>query len=119
VAQYRQTVLGAFQEVEDNLAAQRWLAQETAVQDRAAAASKLSEQLALQQYRTGTVTYLAVVVAQAQALANERLAVQLRGRQRVASVALIKSTGGGFDADAPLAANAGTAGKAATVAKNP
>ncbi len=116
VAQYRQTVLGAFQEVEDNLAAQRWLAQEAAVQDRAAAASKLSEQLALQQYRAGTVTYLAVVVAQAQALANERLAVQLRGRQRVASVALVKATGGGFDADAPPAANAGLA---ATVAKNP
>jgi NodT family efflux transporter outer membrane factor (OMF) lipoprotein len=100
VAQYRQTVLGAFQEVEDNLAAQRLLAQETAVQDRAVASAQLAERLALDQYRGGTATYLAVVVAQTQALANERLAVQLRGRQRLASVALIKATGGGWDAAA-------------------
>jgi NodT family efflux transporter outer membrane factor (OMF) lipoprotein len=101
VAQYRQTVLAGFQEVEDNLAVLRLLDAESTAQGEAVRAAQLSERLALSQFRAGTVSYLGVVVAQALALANERAAVQLRGRQLVASVALIKATGGGWDGAAP------------------
>ncbi|HUL65693.1 MAG TPA: efflux transporter outer membrane subunit [Burkholderiaceae bacterium] len=98
VAQYKRTVLGGFQEVEDNLAALRVLDEESAVQERAVQSSQLSERLALTQYRGGTATYLAVIVAQTLALGNERTLVQLRGRQLVASVALVRATGGGWAA---------------------
>ena len=73
---------------------------EARAQDDAVAASRLSEQLALAQYRAGTTTFLAVATAQALTLSNERNAVQLRGRQMVASVALIKAVGGGWNASA-------------------
>ncbi len=98
VAQYKQTVLGGFQEVEDNLATLNVLDQESVAQGQAVKASQLAEQLALRQYRAGTATYLAVVTAQTLALSNERTLVQLVGRQLVASVALIKAVGGGWDA---------------------
>jgi NodT family efflux transporter outer membrane factor (OMF) lipoprotein len=107
VAQYRQTVLAGFQEVEDGLAILRTLDDEAAVQDRAVAAAELSERLALSQYRAGAANYLGVVTAQALSLANQRAAVQLLGRQLVASVALVKATGGGWsraDPAAPAAA---------------
>jgi NodT family efflux transporter outer membrane factor (OMF) lipoprotein len=96
VAQYKQTVLGGFQEVEDNLSNLRVLADERVAQEQAVAASRLSEQLALAQYRAGTTTYLSVVTAQALTLSNERTAADLLGRQLLASVALIKATGGGW-----------------------
>jgi NodT family efflux transporter outer membrane factor (OMF) lipoprotein len=99
-AQYKQTVLGAFQEVEDNLSTLRVLDDEARAQDDAVTASRLSERLALAKYRAGTTTFLTVAVAQALTLSNERAAVQLRGRQLVASVALIKAVGGGWNADA-------------------
>lgn len=101
VAQYRQTVLAGFQEVEDNLAAVRVLDEESVVQDRAVQSAQLSERLALSQYRAGTATYLGVVTAQALSLANQRTAVQLLGRQLIASVALIKATGGGWNRSDP------------------
>ena len=97
VAQYRQTVLGAFQEIEDNLAALRVLDEESAVQERAVQSAQLAERLALSQYRGGTATYLTVVTAQTFALANQRTLVLLHARQLLASVALIKATGGGWD----------------------
>lgn len=99
-AQYKQTVLAAFQQVEDNLALLRVLAQERELQEQAVAAAQRAERLALAQYRGGTASYLAVVTAQALALANQRTAVQLQGRQLLASVALIAATGGGWQADA-------------------
>jgi len=108
VAQYRQTVLAGFQEVEDNLATLRVLDQESVAQDRAVQAAQVAEQLALNQYRAGTATYLGVVTAQALLLANERSAVLLRGRQLVASAALIKATGGGWDRAAPASMNKDT-----------
>ncbi|MDE2371955.1 MAG: efflux transporter outer membrane subunit [Burkholderiales bacterium] len=98
-AQYRQTVLAAFQEVEDNLAALHWLEEELQAQDRAVASARLAERLALEQYKAGTANYLAVVVAQATALGDERAAVQLRARRQIASVILIKATGGGWTAE--------------------
>lgn len=106
VAQYKQTVLGGFQEVEDNLSTLRVLADESVAQDQAVAASRLSERLALSQYQAGTTTYLTVVTAQALTLSNERTAAQLLGRELLASVALVKATGGGWTAaqvDTPMA----------------
>lgn len=121
-AQYKQTVLGAFQEVEDNLSTLRVLDDEARAQDQAVAASRLSEQLALAQYRAGTTTFLAVATAQALTLSNERNAVQLRGRQMVASVALIKAVGGGWNASAlntPDAQALAAAGAAPAAPKSP
>lgn len=101
-AQYKQTVLGGFQEVEDNLSTLRVLDQESAVQAQAVEAAKTAEQLALSQYRAGTASYLAVVTTQAASLAAQRTAVQLSGRQLVASVALIKAVGGGWRVGDPV-----------------
>ncbi|MDB5989886.1 MAG: transporter [Herbaspirillum sp.] len=101
VAQYKQTVLGGFQEVEDNLSTLRVLDQESAVQAQAITAAQLAERLALSQYRAGTATYLAVVTTQAASLAAQRTGVQLLGRQLLASVALIKAVGGGWHVGAP------------------
>lgn len=100
VANYRQTVLIGFQEVEDNLAALRILEQEGAVQDEAVKAARESLTITLNQYRAGTANYLAVVVAQATALANERTALAILSQRLSASVALIKALGGGWNAAA-------------------
>lgn len=97
VAQYRQTVLGAFQEVEDQLAAVDLLEQESVVQQEALAASREAERLFLSQYSAGTVTYLSVVSAQTTALNNARTAVSIKGRRFLAAVALIRALGGGWD----------------------
>ena len=96
VANYRQTVLTGFQEVEDNLAALKILEQEAAVQDEAVKAARESLAIVLNQYRAGTANYLAVVVIQAAALSNERTAISILGRRLSASVALIKALGGGW-----------------------
>ncbi|MEO8566940.1 MAG: efflux transporter outer membrane subunit [Betaproteobacteria bacterium] len=101
VANYRQTVLAGFQEVEDNLAALRILEQEALVQDEAVKSARESLTITLNQYRAGTANYLAVVVAQATALSNERAALAILARRQTASVTLIKAIGGGWDA-APL-----------------
>ena len=93
-ADYRQTVLTAFQEVEDNLASLRILQQEAGKQDEAVASAQKTLQLELDQYRIGTVGYLEVVTAQSTALANERTAVDLERRQVDASVLLVKALGG-------------------------
>ena len=100
VAAYRQTVLTAFKEVEDNLAALRILEDEARVQDEAVSAARQTVAVATNQYRAGTVSYLDVVVAQATALANERIAVDIRGRRTVAAVLLVKALGGGWTAPA-------------------
>jgi NodT family efflux transporter outer membrane factor (OMF) lipoprotein len=98
VASYRSTVLGAFQEVEDNLAALALLEQEAAVQDDAVKAARESAAIATNQYKAGTASYLAVVVLQAAALNNERTALAILARRLAASVALIKALGGGWSA---------------------
>ena len=97
-AQYKQTVLGGLQQVEDDLAALRVLAQERRVQDAAVASARKAERVSLAQYRAGTATYLAVVTAQTLTLANERSALQLLGRQLAASAALVTALGGGWNA---------------------
>jgi len=97
-AAYRQTVLDAMQEVEDNLAALGELAEERAAQDEAARAAHESLQVLLAQYRAGTAPYTAVITAQSLALTADRAALQVQGRQFAASVALIKALGGGWGA---------------------
>ena len=97
-ADYRETVLEAFREVEDQLAAVRWLAEESALQQDAARAARESVQLTLNQYRAGTVGFLNVTQVQATQLAEERATVSLLGRRLNATVALIRALGGGWDA---------------------
>jgi NodT family efflux transporter outer membrane factor (OMF) lipoprotein len=100
VAAYRQTVLAGFQEVEDNLASLRLLQEEAGYQNDAARGAQVSVELTTNQYKAGIVSYLNVIAAQAIALNNERTAVNIQGRRLVASVALIKALGGGWDAGA-------------------
>ena len=100
VAGYRQTVLTAFQEVEDNLQSLTVLEQEAAVQDDAVKAARESATIASNQYRAGTTSYLTVVVLQAAALNNERTALGILGRRLAGSVNLIKAMGGGWNAAA-------------------
>ncbi len=103
VAVYRQDVLTAFLEVEDNLAAVRLLADEATLQADAAAAAERSLTLAQNRYQGGITSYLEVVTAQSTALANERLAVEIATRRMTASVNLVKALGGGWQAtDLPV-----------------
>ena len=95
-ANYRQAVLTGFQDVEDNLATLRILAEEAQVQDDAVRASRETLLLTTNQYKAGTANYLAVVVVQTQQLANERSAVILLGRRLTASVGLILALGGSY-----------------------
>jgi NodT family efflux transporter outer membrane factor (OMF) lipoprotein len=97
-ASYRQTVLGGFQEVEDNLAALGDLAHERVAEDEAARAAHVSARVFLAQYRAGTVPYTSVVTAQTLALTADRTVLQLRARQYAASVGLITAIGGGWNA---------------------
>jgi NodT family efflux transporter outer membrane factor (OMF) lipoprotein len=96
-ANYRQNVLTAFQEVEDNLAELRILAQEAETQQIAVAAAEHSVELSTNRYKGGVANYLEVTTAQAIALSNERVAVQIRGRRMVSSVQLIQALGGGWN----------------------
>ncbi|PVX73174.1 efflux transporter outer membrane subunit [Paraburkholderia unamae] len=97
VAGYRQTVLTAFQQVEDNLSALDTLASEAESQQRATAAAQLSLKLTTNRYQAGAVNYLDVVTAQTIALANERNEQQIAGRRLDASVRLLQALGGGWD----------------------
>jgi outer membrane protein TolC len=97
VAEYRQAVLTAFQQVEDNLAALRVLEQQSGVQAGALQASVEAEQLTLNQYRAGTVAYTSVITAQATALASRQTSLSILQSRLVASVALIQALGGGWD----------------------
>ena len=100
VADYRQSVLAAFQDVEDSLATLRWLSEESRVQRDAVRLARESVQLTLNQYKAGTVGYLNVVLLQASQLNEERQAVTLAGRQLNATVALIRALGGAWGSPA-------------------
>lgn len=97
IANYRQTTLTAFQEVEDNLAALRVLEVEAAQQASAITSAKESLQLATNRYQGGVDTYLQVLTAQTIALASERRAIDIQRRRMGASVLLVKALGGGWD----------------------
>ena len=98
VATYRQTVLTAFQGVEDNLAALRILEDESRVQGEAVKAAERSVVLTTNQYKAGTVSYLNVITAQETLLSNELTAIQIRGRRMTSAVLLIQGLGGGWNA---------------------
>jgi len=98
VANYRETVLAAFQEVEDNLAALRVLEKEAQQQNDAVAEARREVELFTYRYEGGADPYLQVVTAQAIELLNERNAIDILRRRMEASVLLIKALGGGWDA---------------------
>jgi NodT family efflux transporter outer membrane factor (OMF) lipoprotein len=98
VANYRQTVLTSFQQVEDNLAALRVLANEARAEDEAVQAAEQSLAISTYQYKAGTVSYLQVITSQTIALQDEVSAVNILTRRMVASVLLIEALGGGWDA---------------------
>jgi len=97
VDNYRQTVLTAFQEVEDNLAALRILQSEAQTEDVAVAAAQHSVDLSLTRYKGGVTNYLEVTTAQSAALTDEVTAVTILTRRMTASVLLIKAIGGGWN----------------------
>ncbi|HTL16524.1 MAG TPA: efflux transporter outer membrane subunit [Patescibacteria group bacterium] len=99
VASYRHTVLTAFQEVEDQLAAQQHLTAQIAAETSALEAAQRTVGIANNRYKAGLVTYLEVASAQSAALSLERTVVQLQGQKRIATVGLIKAIGGGWQAD--------------------
>lgn len=98
VAFYRETVLSAFQQVEDNLAALRILEQEAEVQANAVQAAQRSLDLSVTRYEGGVTSYLEVIVAQNAALSDEVTAVNILGRRMANAVQLIQALGGGWDA---------------------
>ena len=97
VANYRETVLTAFQQVEDNLAALRILEQEATVQAVAVTAAQKSLDLSNTRYTGGVTSYLEVTVAQTAALQDEVAAVNILGRRMSNTVLLIQALGGGWD----------------------
>lgn len=98
VALYRQTVLAALQQVEDQLAATRVLADEHDYRQSAANDADLAATMVLNQYREGQVDYTSVVTAQVNALSAKQAVVQLVGARQNAAVALIQAIGGGWSA---------------------
>ncbi len=97
VAEYRQAVLTAFAQVEDQLSNLRILQQQGDVQAGAVQAAKLAEQLTINQYRAGISDYTAVITAQATALSSQQAALNILQSRLVASVNLIVALGGGWD----------------------
>jgi NodT family efflux transporter outer membrane factor (OMF) lipoprotein len=97
VASYQQTVLTAFQEVEDSLSDLRVLDQEAKTQDAAVAAAQRSLDQSVNRYKGGLDSYLTVITAQSLALENQRTAVNLLTRRMTSSVLLVKALGGGWD----------------------
>jgi outer membrane protein, multidrug efflux system len=98
VANYRESVLVAFQQVEDGLSGLALLNQAAKTQQAAVADSRRALDIANSRYVGGVTTYLDVITAQSTLLNNERLATQLLGQQMVTSVYLVKALGGAWDA---------------------
>jgi len=98
VATYRETVLTGFQQVEDELAALRILAQQAEVEAYTVRLAREAERLTLNQYQQGTVAYTAVITAQTTRLNNEETALGIQQSRLVASVALVQALGGGWSA---------------------
>jgi outer membrane protein TolC len=96
VANYRQTILSAFADVEDNLAAQTLLADQFQTENEALTAARKQLQVANNRYRDGLITYLEVATAESTALNIEFTTAQLCGQQFAAAITLIKALGGGW-----------------------
>ncbi len=103
VARYRQQVLVAFGDVENSLAGIRYLAEQSAAQQRAVANARRAASLAAERYQSGIVSYLEVVDANREVLQAERGNDQLAGQRLNATVQLIKALGGGWNAGAAMA----------------
>jgi NodT family efflux transporter outer membrane factor (OMF) lipoprotein len=101
--QYRATVLDAVREVQDDLSALRWLADEGRQTDAASAAAKRALDMSMALYRDGAASYLDVVTAQNAALSAERDAIGVRTRELQANLALILALGGGWTAPSEIA----------------
>ncbi len=102
VATYRQTVLTAFQQVEDALAQQRYFADQEAIQRRAVDSARQAVQLSLNQYQAGTVAYTTVITAQITALGAEQTLINIRLNRFSTSATLVTALGGGWrDTDLP------------------
>ena len=97
VANYRETVLTGFQQVEDNLAALRILENEAQIQEEAVVAARKYLELANTRYRGGVTSYLEVTTAQSAALSDEVTAVNILGRRMVDTVTLVQALGGGWN----------------------
>jgi NodT family efflux transporter outer membrane factor (OMF) lipoprotein len=97
VANYRETVLTAFQQIEDNLASLRILSEQIQQQDAAVKAAQRNLDIATDRYKLGIDPYLNVITAQTTLLTNQQTAVNLRGLQMTASVQLVEALGGGWD----------------------
>ncbi len=97
VANYRQTVLTAFQQVEDQLAAIRFLSQQLGAERRAVADERKAVDVFLNQFKAGTVAFTTVVVAEVALLADEESELTARQNLFLASVSLIEDLGGGWD----------------------
>jgi multidrug efflux system outer membrane protein len=98
VAQYRQSVLGAFQEVQDSLTGLTILEQASASQQRAVDSARRTLDISTSRYTGGLVNYLDVVTAQQNLLVNEQQMAAIQGQRLVTSVLLVKALGGGWDA---------------------
>jgi outer membrane protein TolC len=98
VANYRESVLTAFQQVEDGLSSLNALSQASTSQNAAVGDSRRALEIANNRYTGGVTTYLDVITAQSALLSNQRLATQVLGQQMVTSVYLVKALGGGWDA---------------------
>ncbi|HWA23933.1 MAG TPA: TolC family protein, partial [Caulobacterales bacterium] len=96
VAQYRQSVLVAFQNVEDALAASRVLETEQQYRDDGAAAATEAERVALNQYQAGVIDHTALIVAQNTALTARVSALQVSSQRLTSAVSLIEALGGGW-----------------------
>jgi outer membrane protein TolC len=97
VANYRQTVLTAFQEVEDSLSGLGVLAEAAETQQQAVNAAQRALQISNDRYTGGLVTYLDVITAEENLLEAQRLGTQILGQRLVTSVSLVKALGGGWD----------------------
>ena len=106
VANYRQTVLTAMQEVQDGLTGSANLARAAAEASAAVRSAQRVVDLANDRYAGGLATYLDVVTAEQALLANQRLQVQINGQQTLTAVYLVKALGGGWDASRPPLAQA-------------
>jgi multidrug efflux system outer membrane protein len=120
LAQYEKTVLTAYQEVEDQLAALRILSGEAQSENDAVDDARRAQEIAMNRYKAGLVGYLDVVFAQTTLLSNERVATQINGQRMVATVVLVKALGGGWlgvPAPPQLKPNSQTGETAANAAK--
>ncbi len=122
LAQYQKTVLSAYQEVEDQLAALRILHGEAQSETSAVDDAKKAEQVATNRYTRGLVSYLDVVYAQTALLANQRVLTQVSGQRMVATIVLIKAIGGGWlgvPAQVASNTNPGTPGSISNATNQP